>query len=167
MVCSHLRRNIIPQQHAASRTIMVHSYSRTNTISGLRARRALSCSMMFHWEPEGHYHHRLCTATVTFLFSNEHLYSVLETPFWLSTDDTKVEKIHLNTATICANCLEVVTLKHSLMLWIWSFYEESSCLSSLFCLHLWSAFEMPFWLSTADTKVEKIQNTTTIYMQIV
>ena len=55
----------------------------------LRARRALwHChySKMFHWEPEGCYHHRLCTAIVPFWFSMEHLW-ISMAPFWLSTDD--------------------------------------------------------------------------------
>ena len=38
----------------------------------LRARRALIMLTMFHWEPEGHYHHRRYTAMA---------------PFWLSIDD--------------------------------------------------------------------------------
>ena len=41
---------------------------------------------MFHWEPEGRYWHRLCTAIAPFWFSAEHLWSAV-TPFWLSTDD--------------------------------------------------------------------------------
>ena len=40
---------------------------------------------MFCWEPEEHYHHRLCTVIVPFWFSTEHLW-ILIVPFWLSTD---------------------------------------------------------------------------------
>ena len=39
-----------------------------------------SCSMMFHWEPEGRYH------IVPFWFSMEHHW-IVTMPFWLSTDD--------------------------------------------------------------------------------
>ena len=38
-----------------------------------------------HWEPEGRYCHRLCTAIAPFWFSAEHRWSAI-TPFWLSTD---------------------------------------------------------------------------------
>ena len=40
---------------------------------------------MFHWEPEGCYHHRLCTVIATFWFSTEHLWIVI-VPLWLATD---------------------------------------------------------------------------------
>ena len=35
------------------------------------------CSMMFLWEPEGHYCHRLCAAIVPFWFSTEHHWMVI------------------------------------------------------------------------------------------
>ena len=41
-------------------------------------------SKMFHWEPEGCYHRRLCTAIAPVWFSMEHLW-ILIVPFWLST----------------------------------------------------------------------------------
>ena len=41
------------------------------------------------WEPEGHYHHRLCTVIMPFWFSMEHL-SILIGPLWLSTDDISI-----------------------------------------------------------------------------
>ena len=41
--------------------------------------------MMFHWEPEGRYCHRLCTVIAPFWFSTEHRWIVIM-PFWLSTD---------------------------------------------------------------------------------
>ena len=54
---------------------------------------------MFHWEPEGHYRHRLCTAIAPLWFSIEHLLTTL-TPFLifvaflcLSTDDMPKELI--------------------------------------------------------------------------
>ena len=70
-----------------------------NNVS-LRTRRALSLfndvplrtrghyhySMMFHWEPERCYCHRLYTAIVPFWFSKEHHWIVI-TPFWLSIDN--------------------------------------------------------------------------------
>ena len=40
-------------------------------------------SKMFRWEPEGRYHHRLCTAIAPFWFSTEHVWLVIA-PFWLS-----------------------------------------------------------------------------------
>ena len=51
----------------------------------LRARRGYNYSKMFFWEPEGRYHHRLCTLITPFWFSKEHLWIVIM-PFWLSTD---------------------------------------------------------------------------------
>ena len=51
---------------------------------------------MFCWEPEGCYHHGICTAIAPFWFSTEHLSWILIVPFWLSTDDVQTfECIHV------------------------------------------------------------------------
>ena len=41
---------------------------------------------MFHWEPEGGYRNRLCTAIAPFWFSTDHLWTAVA-PFWLATDN--------------------------------------------------------------------------------
>ena len=52
------------------------------------------CSSMFRWEPEGGYHHRLCTVIVPFWFSTEHCW-ILIAPFWLSTDKFLLWEMHV------------------------------------------------------------------------
>ena len=51
----------------------------------LRARRALSYSMMFRWEPEGRYRWTKSMAIAPFWFSTEHCWTALM-PFWFSTE---------------------------------------------------------------------------------
>ena len=52
-------------------------------------------SKMFRWEPEGRYRHRIFTATASFWFSMEHLWTAIM-PFRLSTDDIRMEICRCN-----------------------------------------------------------------------
>ena len=48
-------------------------------------------SKMFHWEPEGHYCCTMSMAIVPFWFTTEHPWKAIK-PFWLSTDDIKMQQ---------------------------------------------------------------------------
>ena len=70
-------------------------------------------SKMFHWEPGGRYHHRLCTAIVAFWFSMEHLWIAIM-PFWLSADN-----IYPKTNFCKCYCRELCSLKVKLCVFSW------------------------------------------------
>ena len=56
----------------------------------------------FPWESEGHYRHRLYTAIAPFWFSTEHGWTAL-TPFWLSAEYTQVCHGILSHAMLCTS----------------------------------------------------------------
>ena len=61
---------------------------------------------MFCWEPEGRYHHRLCTAIVAFWFSTEHPW-IMIMPFWLYyayVSCVKIRFIYLGNTSILQPC---------------------------------------------------------------
>ena len=59
----------------------------------LRARRALSLSNMFCWEPKGSFHCTMSMAIAPFWFSTEHRWTALM-PFWFSVDDRSNHSQH-------------------------------------------------------------------------
>ena len=82
---------------------------------------------MFHWEPEGCYHHRLCTAIVPIWFPMEHLWTAL-TPFWLSSEDTFLvilDGVHISF------CNAQVWIR---LLWAWQVCRSFPRLSGRGCL---------------------------------
>ena len=60
---------------------LIHSGERMSSVESQKGVTAVQ--IMFHWEPERHYRHRLCTVIAPFWFSMKHLWIAI-TPFWLS-----------------------------------------------------------------------------------
>ena len=82
-------------------------------------------SKMFHWEPEGRYHHRLCIVIAPFWFWREHLW-IFIMPFWLSIDDM----VYWMPRILKQSILTALVGVGKLVIWYtnnlcgsWSFYE--------------------------------------------
>ena len=73
---------------------------------------------MFHWEPEGRYRHRHCTAIAPFWFSTEHLWIVIAT-FLLSTDSKFM--------VLCRSVISKTMISHSSNVKFWSLYKFNWC----------------------------------------
>ena len=87
---------------------------------------------MFCWEPEGRYHHRLCTEIAPLWFSMEHLWTAI-TPFWLSTDDIA----WYSTAAIPFREWIALDLVHFLPWWISMVTTRWPYLSPPSSFYLW------------------------------
>ena len=103
---------------------------------------------MFHWEPEGHHHHTLCTARAPFWFSTEDR-GIVITPFWLSTNDIFSWESELGPY----NC--------SSKMFHWEPEGRYRCTASMTIVPFWFSMEhhwkviTPFWLSTNDINTEQ------------
>ena len=76
---------VLSLSHVVLSSMQEDEDEKLNKHCQLRARRALSYSKMFHWEPEGRYHCTKSTAIAPFWFSTEHRWIVI-TPFCFSAD---------------------------------------------------------------------------------
>ena len=138
------------------------------------------CSMMFHWEPEGRYHHRLCTGIVPFWFSMQSHWIVI-LPFWPSTDATPWEPEGRYHHRLCTGIVPFLVLMQSHWIVIMPFWpstdatpwEPEGRYHHRLCTGIvpfWFSMQshwiviMPFWPSTDDIISITIDSSLTLWL---